>query len=485
MIGEETARTYSMLQREAIELLFKLLFKLIDREKSRHQIASQTKEKKPQVKIGELSEKTYNGLLKQGEKFRMIDVPADKLDEIKSYASMVGATYHAFKSDDKTAMVAVSEKAFQQFEDAIKQVTKAQLSGNKDTVMVMKDENLIPAEQVKLAKDTLYAYDIPVFSFSDKDGRCMNIVPKEYIGQYKAAMTEVSEAMKSVQSVKIADFDTAEKAIADMEQIGEAPIRFNEVVPSEETLIIYDEQKEKYIITAPDIEQNATIEKKLADMGYSEIQTAAIMSKLSSVCTRENIGYSEEKTNEKSFDSNNAELSNIRYSINDGSLAIIKADVDTNGEPTYKYITANQGASRGEIEAAIRKGIAEDEKTVTDIMQCLDSEKAIPVPEQIVIPSLGYKVSLVTSSTYEISKDGVSLAAQKGKPDIAKVVEKFAIDEKQAGRLISKVEKAINSISAKPTFLSQLKQATAKADKGNDKDQIDKNISTSSESRSH
>lgn len=479
MIGEETARTFSMLNRETIELLFKLLFKLIDRENARNQAASQAKEKKPKVKVGELSEKTYNSLLKQGEKFRMIDVPAEKLDEIKSYANMVGATYHAFKSDDKTAMIAVSEKVFQQFEDAIKQVTKAQLSGNKDTVMVMKDENLIPAEQVKLAKDTLFAHDIPVFSFSDKDGRCMNVVSKEYIGQYKSAINEVNEAMKSVQSVQIADFDTAEKAVEKMEQVGESPLSDS----SDKKLIIYDEQKEKYIVTDPAIESDRRIEKKLADMGYSEIQTAAIMSKFSSVCIKESIEKSEEITNEKAFDSNNAELSNVRYSINDGNIAIIKADVDKNGEPTYKYITANQGASRGEIEAAIRKGIAEDEKTVTDIMKCLDSEKAIPVPEQIVIPSLGYKVSLVTSSTYEISKDGVSLSGQKGKPDIAKIAEKFSIDEKQAGRLISKVDKAINSINAKPTFLSQLKQATAKSDKSND--QPDKDISKNTESRSH
>lgn len=74
-----------------------------------------------------------------------------------------------------------------------------------------------------------------------------------------------------------------------------------------------------------------------------------------------------------------------------------------------------------------------------------------------------YKVSLVSSQTYELSKNGITITAQKGNADILKTAEAFGITEKQAEKLTSKVEKALNSVNQKPTFLSQLRQATAKA----------------------
>lgn len=167
--------------------------------------------------------------------------------------------------------------------------------------------------------------------------------------------------------------------------------------------------------------------------------------------------------------SNNAELNNYRYAIHDGGAAIIKAEIN-NGEEVYKYVTAAKGTSRAEFENALRKDFCEDEKTVTDIMKSFDKEKLLPVPEQIIIPSMGYKVSLVSSQTYELSKNGITITAQKGSSDIIKTAEAFGITEKQAEKLTSKVEKAINSANQKPTFLSQLRQATAKAINVTEKD---------------
>ena len=55
MIDEETVKVVSMLQKDSIELFFKLLFKLLDRDKQRNMYDTKSKEKKPKVKTGELS----------------------------------------------------------------------------------------------------------------------------------------------------------------------------------------------------------------------------------------------------------------------------------------------------------------------------------------------------------------------------------------------------------------------------------------------
>lgn len=228
-----------------------------------------------------------------------------------------------------------------------------------------------------------------------------------------------------------------------------------------EKCAVYDTDRGQYTVIDIKRDDNDKIRNNLINAGYTELQTAAIMSKINSVYNKEGITPSEEKSKVKAFDSNNAELNNYRYAVHNGGIAIIKAEKN-NDEEVYKYVTAAKGTSRSEFEAALRKNFAEDEKTVTDIMKSFDNEKLLPVPEQIIIPSMGYKVSLVSSQTYEISKNGVSLTAQKGKADIPKTAEAFGITEKQAEKLTSKIEKSMNSVNQKPTFLSQLRQATAK-----------------------
>lgn len=716
MLDEETVKIVSTLQKDTIELFFKMLFKLLDKENQRHTYnQTKNKEKTPKIKTGELSEKEYNKMLKGGEKFRMVSIPKEKLAEIERFAKQLGASYYVMEGDDKTALVSVSEKSFQQFDDVVKQAIKTQISADKGSVEIMDGNNLIPAEQLQLTEEILAAHDIPAYTFQNNDGSCLNIVPKEYSGQYKAAIQEVKEAGEAVKNVEVKaffntgnsisdnsrfkaiseseaqklvknlgqnnmefykndegtfvkypiemkesvekvlnasaenknllkDFDTAivkgkkdfvtidrtslsvkevgddffmriprtmgqdylkisqkdvisindgktlkysfdkekqydvldsdgktvkkvsgeelakhyenksekifggentqtvhydvsgenrievydksndklisvgtdnadklnaillengidikaaeavtekiqselgmlhkEKIIYSEENI-EKDLHRSEVMEAVENMehfgrfsetsgdkcAVYDKERKQYTVIDPKRDSNEKVRDSLIKAGYSEIQTAAIMSKLNSVYNRENIIPTEEQSSAKSFDSKNAELNNYRYAVHDGGVAIVKSEKNDKGDDVYKYVTAAKGTSRGEFEAAVRKNFAEDEKTVTDIMKCLDNDKLLPVPEQIIIPSMGYKVSLVSSQTYEISKNGVSLTAQKGKADISKTAEAFGISEKQAERLTAKVEKSINAINQKPTFLSQLRQA--KADIGQNKD---------------
>lgn len=709
MIDEETVKVVSMLQKDSIELFFKLLFKLLDRDKQRNMYDTKAKEKKPKVKTGELSEREYSKMLKNGENFRLIDVPKEKLNEIEQYGKQLGASYYVMDGDEKTALIAVSEKSFQQFDDAMKLTVKSQLSADKVSVELMNGNNLIPAEQTQLAEEIMAAHDIPVYSFLNNDGSCMNVVSKEYSGQYKAAMQEVKDISETVKSVKVTAFfqpensilsDTRVKAISEEEaqilakNFGQDKLEFyinesnffvkyptelkdnienvlnksaenknllkcfetavvgsakeyvtidkeslavqetgndffmriprtmgqdyvklpqkdfieindgktlkysfdkdkqydildsdgklcktlsgaelakyyeqrseklfggdntqtvhydvsgeshieiydkskdklisvgtdnadklnaillengvdseaaeaitqkihselgltakEKIIYSEESIekdlhrsevmeatqnmeqfgkisesagekcAVYDTERNQYTVIDPNKDSNEKVRESLIKAGYTEIQAAAIMSKLNSVYTKENILPTEEKSEAKSFDTNNAELNNYRYAVRDGSIAVVKAEKNDKNEDVYKYVTAAKDMSRSEFEKALRKNFAEDEKTVTDIMKCLDKEKLLPVPEQIIIPSMGYKVSLVSSQTYEISKNGVSLTVQKGKADIPKTAEAFGISEKQAEKLTSKIEKTMNSVN-KPTFLSQLRQATAKA----------------------
>lgn len=708
MLDEETVKVVSMLQRETVELFFKMLFKLLDRENQRNMYNNKSKEKKTKVKTGELSSRDYKRMLNEGEKFRMITLSKEKLTEIESYGKKLGAQYYVMESDENNAIIAVSEKSFQQLDDAVKQTIKSQISVDKDSVKIMDGDNIIPAEQAKLAEEIMVAHDIPVYSFLNADGNCINVVPKEYNGQYKAAMQEVETVAESVKSVNVTSFsqtgadlhgDTRFKKISeteaqslaknlgrdklefykndngifvkystdvktDVENIinkfaenknliknfetavvngkkdyvtidkaslgvketgsdlfmriprtmgqdyirlpqkdfieindgktlkysfenekqydildsdgntvkkltgaelakhyeqrseklfggdntqtvhydvssgnhieiydksqdklisigtenadklnailiengvdsktaaalseklhGELGMTFSEkIIYSEENIekelhhseviaatenmkqfgrvsdtagekcAVYDTDRGQYTVIDIKRDDNDKIRNNLINAGYTELQTAAIMSKINSVYNKEGITPSEEKSKVKAFDSNNAELNNYRYAVHNGGIAIIKAEKN-NDEEVYKYVTAAKGTSRSEFEAALRKNFAEDEKTVTDIMKSFDNEKLLPVPEQIIIPSMGYKVSLVSSQTYEISKNGVSLTAQKGKADIPKTAEAFGITEKQAEKLTSKIEKSMNSVNQKPTFLSQLRQATAK-----------------------
>lgn len=717
MIDEETVRVVSMLQRESLELFFKLLFKLIDRDNQRNMYSHNSKEKKSKIKSGELSSHDYKKMLKSGEKFRMVTLPKEKLPEIENYGKMLGAQYYVMESDEHNALLAVSEKSFQQLDDAVKQSIKAQLSNDKNAVKVMSGDNLIPADQVKLAEDILTAHDIPTYTFLNPDGSCINVVPSEYSGQYKAAMQEVKDTAEAVKNINITIFSQSEntmqndlriKNISEKEAqslakgVGQEEIKFyknndklyvgypakmktnvesilnktaenQELIKDFETALvgskkdyvtidreslevkevgddlfmriprtmgqdyiklpqkdfiglndgktlkysfdnekqyeifdadgkniktlsgaelakhyeqrserlfggentqsihydvggrehieIYDKANDKlycignenadklnaillengidskaaealteklqaelgmnppeeinyieenvdndlertaFIEATQDMEQYGTVDESAGEKcavydtdrnqytiidtnrddqekirtaflaaGYTEFQTAAILSKISAAHPKEDILTSEIKNDMRLFDSsNNAELNNYRYAVHDGGAAIIKAEIN-NGEEVYKYVTAAKGTSRAEFENALRKDFCEDEKTVTDIMKSFDKEKLLPVPEQIIIPSMGYKVSLVSSQTYELSKNGITITAQKGSSDIIKTTEAFGITEKQAEKLTSKVEKAINSANQKPTFLSQLRQATAKAINVTEKD---------------
>lgn len=717
MIDEETVRVVSMLQRESLELFFKLLFKLIDRDNQRNMYSHNSKEKKSKIKSGELSSHDYKKMLKSGEKFRMVTLPKEKMPEIENYGKMLGAQYYVMEGDEHNALLAVSEKSFQQLDDAVKQSIKAQLSNDKNAVKVMDGDDLIPADQTKLAEDILTAHDIPTYTFLNPDGSCINVVPSEYSGQYRAAMQEVKETAESVKNINITTFSQSENTMqndlriknisekeaqglakgvnseeikfyknndklyvgypaklkTDVESIlnkdaenqklikgfetalvgskkdyvtidreslevkevgddlfmriprtmgqdyiklpqkdfiglndgktlkysfdnekqyeifdadgkniktlsgaelakhyeqrserlfgGENTQSIHYDVGGREHIEIYDKANDKlycignenadklnaillengidskaaealtkklqaelgmnppeeinyieenvdndlertaFIEATQDMEQYGTVDESAGEKcavydtdrnqytiidtnrddqekirtaflaaGYTEFQTAAILSKISAAHPKEDILTSEIKNDMRLFDSsNNAELNNYRYSVHDGGAAIIKAEIN-NGEEVYKYVTAAKGTSRAEFENALRKNFCEDEKTVTDIMKSFDKEKLLPVPEQIIIPSMGYKVSLVSSQTYELSKNGITITAQKGSSNIIKTAEAFGITEKQAEKLTSKVEKAINSANQKPTFLSQLRQATAKAINVTEKD---------------
>lgn len=717
MIDEETVRVVSMLQRESLELFFKLLFKLIDRDNQRNMYSHNSKEKKSKIKSGELSSHDYKKMLKSGEKFRMVTLPKEKMPEIENYGKMLGAQYYVMEGDEHNALLAVSEKSFQQLDDAVKQSIKAQLSNDKNAVKVMDGDDLIPADQTKLAEDILTAHDIPTYTFLNSDGSCINVVPSEYSGQYRAAMQEVKETAESVKNINITTFSQSENTMqndlriknisekeaqglakgvnseeikfyknndklyvgypaklkTDVESILNKDAENQELIKGFETALvgsqkdyvtidreslevkevgddlfmriprtmgqdyiklpqkdfiglndgktlkysfdnekqyeifdadgkniktlsgaelakhyeqrserlfggentqsihydvggrehieIYDKANDKlycignenadklnaillengidsraaealteklqaelamnppeeinyieenvdndlertaFIEATQDMDQYGTVDESAGEKcavydtdrnkytiidtnrddqekirtaflaaGYTEFQTAAILSKISAAHPKEDILTSEIKNDMRLFDSsNNAELNNYRYAIHDGGAAIIKAEIN-NGEEVYKYVTAAKGTSRAEFENALRKDFCEDEKTVTDIMKSFDKEKLLPVPEQIIIPSMGYKVSLVSSQTYELSKNGITITAQKGSSDIIKTAEAFGITEKQAEKLTSKVEKAINSANQKPTFLSQLRQATAKAINVTEKD---------------
>lgn len=635
MIAEEAAAVAGKVAQTGIDILYKMLCWLLDKDRNSSSLGgnNSANEKKPKVRAGRLSERQYKSLLKNGEKFNILEVPKQKISDLEDVLKKLGVHYHVAEGGkDNSIRLFVPQDYSAQVSAALKYAVEQQLSQNSSSIEVMKGNDLISPEAAQLADDVLSAHDIPRYSFITNEGKVMNCVPKEFSGQYKAAIDTVKTAMKDIESVtirtfeqtaplqstnirvseisekqaeyiaenlksdkisflkdngkiyvqyplemrdnindslsgfedvskrmemykiavlaegernlptrnttqkldynafydapKIEIFDKAhDKLISigfneierldsilmdngmskkdtdiivnevkkqlppgEQERIGYTPIKAEYI--SDETVpniiktaeiaaavehmenvgdsergerakgsmcVIYDEDRKKYVIADPNLDDKKTIKHNIEQLGYDTVQTAAIMSKLYGLCREENITLREEKTESKHFDSMNAELLHCSYISNENGIAIVKEDTNKDGIPEYRYITAEQGASRPEIEKAIREGLdIKDAKTVVECLKCLENDKLIPVPEQIDVE--GCKVSLVSTQTYEISKEGITITSQKGKANIKATAEELGISEKQAARMIARIEK---SMDRKPSTLDKIK-ATAK-----------------------
>lgn len=206
MIGEDAINSTTAMMNKLLQIFLEIL--RIRNEHMRYSNRQpQQNSQAPKIRYGEMKTAEYNKLLKTGEKMRTVSVPTDKLDSIKDYAMKLGAKYWVMEDEGKTATIVVPESYYNQFNDALQQSIKEQLNNNIASLTVKDGTELIPESDINLVKSVLDYHDIPVYTFQNKDGSYLNIVPSEYDGQYKEAMQEVEQLKETMQSIDIDTFN--------------------------------------------------------------------------------------------------------------------------------------------------------------------------------------------------------------------------------------------------------------------------------------
>lgn len=152
------------------------------------------------IVFGKMSEKEYNAL-RGAESVSIQYVPKDKLDVIEEYSKKLGAKYFVLESDDKVSTLVVPDKYTTQFNNALK-VTMEQQLKNDESAFVMNRENLVPAKDKALVDEVLDFCQVPAYKFDVGDER-MNVVPKEFEGQYNAALKEAEEVKEQLENIDI------------------------------------------------------------------------------------------------------------------------------------------------------------------------------------------------------------------------------------------------------------------------------------------
>lgn len=206
MIGEDAVNSTTAMLNKLLQIFLEIL--RIRNEHMRYSNRQQPQDSKaPKIRYGEMKTAEYNKLLKAGEKMRTVSVPTDKLDSIKDYAMKLGAKYWVMEDEGKTATIVVPESYYNQFNDALQQSIKEQLNNNIASLTVKDGTELVSENDIDLVKNVLDYHDIPVYTFQNKDGSYLNIVPSEYDGQYREAMQEVEQLKGKMQDIEIDTFD--------------------------------------------------------------------------------------------------------------------------------------------------------------------------------------------------------------------------------------------------------------------------------------
>lgn len=206
MVGEDVVNSTTAMMNKLLQIFLEIL--KIRHEHMRYSGGQpQQNFQAAKIRYGEMKTAEYNKLLKAGEKMRTVYVPTDKLDSIKDYAMKLGAKYWVMEDEGKTATIVVPESYYNQFNDALQQSIKEQLTNNAASLTVKDGTELVPESDIGLVKNVLDYHDIPVYTFQNKDGNYLNIVPSEYDGQYREAMQEVAHLKEKMQNIDIDIFN--------------------------------------------------------------------------------------------------------------------------------------------------------------------------------------------------------------------------------------------------------------------------------------
>lgn len=201
MIGDDACSTFVALLKSILDIVSS-----IEKEKNRANAAK--KPDVPKIKVGKLSKQHFEKLQKAGAEFKYITVPAEKLPEIeKTVRKMGGSYFNAQVGDNNNAVLAVPASQLDLLNMAMKHIVANDIAENSDRIIVKDGKDLIDAEDMGIVDRVMNKYDIPVITFKTDEGKYMNVVPKEYDGQYSKAMAEAEQVKKEVGNIEVTRYE--------------------------------------------------------------------------------------------------------------------------------------------------------------------------------------------------------------------------------------------------------------------------------------
>lgn len=199
MVGDDACVTFMELLKKLLEII---------NEQERVSKGKEKAYKPPKIKVGELSKKDLEKLMKNGADFKYITVPADKLNDIEETVKRMGGSYFAAEiGDGKNAVMAVPSNQLDIINTALKHAVSKELSENPNSLKIKDGNDLIDAEDMKIVADVMNEHEIPIVSFKTDSGKYMNIVSSEYEGQYNAAMKEVNDLKNELDNIDVTRYD--------------------------------------------------------------------------------------------------------------------------------------------------------------------------------------------------------------------------------------------------------------------------------------
>lgn len=201
MIGDDACSTF-------VELLKRILDIVSDIEKEKRRGEGYQKKDNPKIKVGKLSKANFAKLQKAGADFKFVTVPANKLAEIEETIKKMGGSYfNAEVGDNNNAVLAVPASQLDLLNMAMKHVVANELAENSENIIVKDGKDLIDSEDIGIISRVMNKYDIPVITFKTEDNKYMNVVPKEYEGQYSKALSEAEQIKNEVDNIEVTRYE--------------------------------------------------------------------------------------------------------------------------------------------------------------------------------------------------------------------------------------------------------------------------------------
>ena len=164
--------------------------------------------KQPKIKFGSLTKKDFDKLKKAGIDFKYITIPKEKVEELKLTAKDIGGSFFSTQLvDGNNAVIAVPSQLMGAVDAAVQHITAEHMKNAPSSLIVKDGNSKIDENDMKLTTDVLRSHDIPVYSFKSNDGKYMNVVPREFDGQYEAAVKEAAEIKKQLSGIEVTRYE--------------------------------------------------------------------------------------------------------------------------------------------------------------------------------------------------------------------------------------------------------------------------------------